>query len=209
MSDDENWLVKTITPKSDQLNADDLLAGPITVTIEDVVQRESSEQPVEIRVNGYRPYKPCKSMRRLLIAAWGTRAADWIGRRLTLVCDPSVTWGGQAVGGIRIQAMSHLEGPFTMALTATRGKRKPITVQPISATAVSFLDQWRARFGGAASDVMEVAKAIAAAYTTRDEEALNAADAMMVTLPIDETDEDHLIALNDFIVAVRAEICGQ
>ena len=208
MPEDENWLVKTITPKSDQLNADDLLAGPITVTIEDVVQRESAEQPVEIRVNGYRPYKPCKSMRRLLIAAWGTRAADWIGRRLTLVCDPSVTWGGQAVGGIRIQAMSHLEGPFTMALTATRGKRKAVTVQPIAATSVSFLDQWRARFGGAASDVMEVAKAIAAAYTTRDTEALDIAYAMVLTLPPEQTDEDHLKALQNFANAVRAEICG-
>lgn len=206
MSDDENWLVKTITPKSDQLNADDLLAGPITVTIEDVVQRESSEQPVEIKVNGYRPYKPCKSMRRLLIAAWSTRAADWIGRRLTLVCDPSVTWGGQAVGGIRIQAMSHLEGPFTMALTATRGKRKAVTVQPIAATAVSFLDQWRARFGGAASDVMEVAKAIAAAYTTQDAKALDAAMEKISELPLEKTNEEYRKTLFDFVSAVDAEI---
>jgi hypothetical protein len=203
---DENWLAKTIVPKSDQLNADDLIAGPITVTIEEVIQRESAEQPVEIRVAGYRPYKPCKSMRRLLIAVWGTRAADWVGRKLTLVCDPSVTWGGVAVGGIRVHAMSHIDAPFTMALTATRGKRKPITVQPIVIQEPSFLDKWRAEFGGAASDVMEIAKAIAGAYTAKDLAALDVAYAMVLTLPVEQTDEDHLKALQNFANATRAEI---
>ena len=203
---DENWLAKTIVPKSDQLNADDLIAGPITVTVEEVIQRESSEQPVEIRVAGYRPYKPCKSMRRLLIAVWGTRAADWVGRKLTLVCDPSVTWGGVAVGGIRVHAMSHIDAPFTMALTATRGKRKPITVQPIVIQEPSFLDRWRAKFGGAASDVMEVAKAIAGAYTAKDVAALDVAYAMVLTLNPEQTDEDHLKALQNFANATRAEI---
>jgi len=203
---DENWLAKTIVPKSDQLNADDLIAGPITVTIEEVIQRESAEQPVEIRVAGYRPYKPCKSMRRLLIAVWGTRAADWVGRKLTLVCDPSVTWGGVAVGGIRVHAMSHIDAPFTMALTATRGKRKPITVQPIVIQEPSFLDKWRAEFGGAASDVMEIAKAIAGAYTAKHLAALDVAYAMVLTLPVEQTDEDHLKALQNFANATRAEI---
>jgi len=203
---DENWLAKTIVPKSDQLNADDLIAGPITVTIEEVIQRESAEQPVEIRVAGYRPYKPCKSMRRLLIAVWGTRAADWVGRKLTLVCDPSVTWGGVAVGGIRVHAMSHIDAPFTMALTATRGKRKPITVQPIVIQEPSFLDKWRAEFGGAASDVMEIAKAIAGAYTAKDLAALDVAYAMVLTLPVEQTDKDHLKALQNFANATRAEI---
>ena len=203
---DENWLAKTIVPKSDQLNADDLIAGPITVTIEEVIQRESAEQQVEIRVAGYRPYKPCKSMRRLLIAVWGTRAADWVGRKLTLVCDPSVTWGGVAVGGIRVHAMSHIDAPFTMALTATRGKRKPITVQPIVIQEPSFLDKWRAEFGGAASDVMEIAKAIAGAYTAKDLAALDVAYAMVLTLPVEQTDKDHLKALQNFANATRAEI---
>jgi hypothetical protein len=203
---DENWLSKTIVPKSDQLNADDLIAGPITITIEEVIQRESAEQPVEIRVSGYRPYKPCKSMRRLLIAVWGTRAADWVGRKLTLVCDPSVTWGGVAVGGIRVHAMSHIDAPFTMALTATRGKRKPVTVQPIVIQEPSFLDRWRAEFGGAASDVMEVAKAIAGAYTSKDVAALDVAYAMVLTLNPEQTDEDHLKALQNFANAARAEI---
>jgi hypothetical protein len=202
----ENWVAGTITPKSDQLNADDLIAGPITVTVEEVIQRESSEQPVEIRVAGHRPYKPCKSMRRLLIAVWGTRAADWIGRKLTLVCDPSVTWGGQAVGGIRIHAVSHISEPMMIAMTVTRGKRKPITVQPIVIHEPSFLDKWGGEFGGVASDVMDVAKAIAGAYTAKDLAALEVAAGMVEALSVELTDEDHLKSLRAFADAVKSEL---
>jgi hypothetical protein len=53
----------TITPKSDQLNADDMITGPITVTITGV-RRGDKDQPVVIDIDGgYQPYKPCKSMR--------------------------------------------------------------------------------------------------------------------------------------------------
>jgi hypothetical protein len=93
-----------------------------------------------------------------------------------------------------------------MALTATRGKRKPVTVQPIVIQEASFLDRWRAKFGGAASDVMEVAKAIAGAYTSKDVAALDVAYAMVLTLSPEQTDEDHLKALQNFANAARAEI---
>jgi hypothetical protein len=35
------------------------------------------------------------------------------------------------VGGIRISHMTHMDGPMTMALTATKGSRKPYTVHPL------------------------------------------------------------------------------
>lgn len=65
---------KTIEPNSDQLNADDLLTGPRTITITDVKVREGSDQPVSVFYEGDngKPYKPGKSMRRLMIAVWGT-----------------------------------------------------------------------------------------------------------------------------------------
>jgi len=127
-----NDLSFTIKPKSDQLNADDLIAGPITVTVQDVVVYESPDQPVSVVIgNGYHPYKPCKSMRRLMIAVWGKHDSDWIGQSMTLFNDPSVTWAGAAVGGIRISHMTGLTKPFSVALTATRGKRKPYTVEPL------------------------------------------------------------------------------
>jgi len=50
---------------------------------------------------------------------------------MTLFRDPTVSWGGQAVGGIRISHMSHIDKPVQMALTATRGNKKPWTVKPL------------------------------------------------------------------------------
>lgn len=131
---DENWIAKTITPKSDQLNAEDLLTGPITVTVEDVRQGDS-DQPVAIAISGRQPYKPCKTMRRVLVALWGERAADWIGRSMTLYADPTVKWGGVAVGGIRISHLSDIENDHTLMLTITRGKRQAFTVKPLQTSA--------------------------------------------------------------------------
>lgn len=127
-----NDLSFTIKPKSDQLNADDLIAGPITATIQAVNVADSPDQPVSVIIgNGYQPYKPCKSMRRLMIAVWGKHDSDWIGQSFTMYNDASVMWAGQAVGGIRISHMTGLTKPFSVSLTATRGKRKPFTVQPL------------------------------------------------------------------------------
>lgn len=125
-------LSETIAPKSDQLNADDLIAGPITVTISDVT-KGSAEQPVDVRLVEYptRAYRPSKSMRRILVAAWGPEAENYAGRRLQLVRNPDITFGKDKVGGIEIAAMSHIDKPLTVALTATRGKRKNFTVQPL------------------------------------------------------------------------------
>lgn len=122
----------TVTPKSDQLNSDDLLAGSRTVTITRVVADVgSAEQPVSVYFEGdwNKPYKPCKSMRRVMIACWGKMANEYAGRSMTLYRDPTVTWGGMEIGGIRISHMSHIENDMTMALTATKKARKPYTVK--------------------------------------------------------------------------------
>ncbi len=126
-------LANTIAPKSDQLNADDLLAGPRTIRITRV-EAGSAEQPVFIHYHGGdgRPYKPGKSMRRVLVALWGSKAEAYIGRSLTLYCDPAVKFGGDAVGGIRISHASDIPAPVSLNLTVTRGKRKPFVVQPLA-----------------------------------------------------------------------------
>lgn len=122
----------TIVPKSDQLNADDLIAGPITVTIQGVKRGSSPEQPVDLEIDGGRqPYKPCKSMRRVLIGAWGDDGRQWVGRSMTLFTDPEVKFGGVKVGGIRISHMSHIKGRLSMMLTTTRSKRSEYVVEPL------------------------------------------------------------------------------
>ena len=121
-----------IVPKSDQLNADDLITGPVNITITGV-NLKSGDQPVSINYVGDngRPYKPCKSMCRVMVGVWGKHKEDYIGKSLTLYRDTTVRFGPQAVGGIRISHMSHIDEPTTVMLTVTRAKRKPYTIQPL------------------------------------------------------------------------------
>lgn len=135
-------MTPVITPRSDQINADSLLSGPITIKITKVDIKPGTEQPVTIHYEGEdgKPWRPCKSMARCMVAAWGADSKEYAGRSLTLYCDPKVKWGGLEVGGIRISHMSHIDSAMTMALTVTRGSKKPYTVKPL-VPAVSFSQQ--------------------------------------------------------------------
>lgn len=127
-------LKDTITPKSDQLNTDDLITGPITVQVK-AVTRGTADQPVVISISGgYQPYKPCKSMRRVLIALWGDNGLAWAGKWLTLYADPAVRFGGVQVGGIRISHVSDIKTPVVLMLTTTRSKRAEYHVSPLVQT---------------------------------------------------------------------------
>lgn len=123
----------TIQPNSEQVNAEDLLAGEQTVTIT-AVEAGTKDQPVFIHLKEFpgRTYRPGKSMRRVLVVAWGTEASAYVGRQLTIFNDVNVLWAGKPVGGIRISKMSHIAGAVTVALTVTRGQRKPFVVQPMN-----------------------------------------------------------------------------
>lgn len=123
----------TIVPKSDQLNAEQLLGGPMTVTVTEVRTSASEEQPVIVHYEGEngRPYKPCKTMRKLLIFAWGEDGRQWVGRSMTLYNDASVRFGGQDVGGIRISHLTDIDREIKVSLTATKGKKALHNVLPL------------------------------------------------------------------------------
>jgi hypothetical protein len=126
----------TIAPKSDQLNADDLIVGPRTILVTAVKARASTgqgDQPVAVHFEGDngKPYLPCKSMRRVLVHVWGRDGGAYVGRSMTLFRDEAVVFGGAAVGGIRISHMSELARPVTLSLTASKASRKPYVVQPL------------------------------------------------------------------------------
>lgn len=129
-------LRQTIAPKSDQLNSDDLIGRNLTITITKVSLCAEADQPIAVNFEGdnNKPYKPCKSMRRVMVNIWGPDGNAYAGRRMTLYRDDKVQFGGQAVGGIRISHMSHIERDVVMALTATRANRKPFTVKPLVET---------------------------------------------------------------------------
>ena len=121
---------KTIAPKSDQLNADDLISGDRVITVTRVQGLDDAQQPVAVYYEGSsKPYKPCKSMRRVMVKAWGADASKYAGRSMRIFCDPEVQFGGMKVGGIRISHMSHIERDMQMALTASKTKRAPYLVR--------------------------------------------------------------------------------
>lgn len=135
MSEEKKMTLRdTIIPKSDQLNFDDLVAGTLTVKVSGLAMG-TAEQPVIVKIEGHRDFKPCKSMRRVLIACWGDQGKDWIGKSMTLYGDPSVHFGGVAIGGIRISHLEGIDKPITIKLTTTRGKRSDYIVNPLAVNA--------------------------------------------------------------------------
>jgi hypothetical protein len=132
-------VTKAIAAKSDQLNADDLIGGPITIKVRDVDVKSTTEQPISVFYDGDdgKPWKPCKTAARCLAAIWGPNAAQWVGMRCTIYNDPTVTWAGAAVGGIRVSHMEGLDKPRQLNLAKTRGKKGIVTIQPLDASSVA------------------------------------------------------------------------
>jgi len=125
-----DWSLTT-KAKSDQLNADDLISTDLLIKIRDVKVDLKAEQSGVIYYEGDngKPYKPCKSMRRVIELKWGSNPAEFIGRYMVLERDPSVKWAGEEVGGIRIKAMSHMKDDERFMLTYSRNVKRPYKVE--------------------------------------------------------------------------------
>lgn len=124
----------TIAPNSDQLDAIDLVSGPRTFTIQKV-SAGAPDQPVNVHLAEFpRVWRPGKSMRRVLVAAWGPDASTYVGRSVTLYCDPDVMFGKDKVGGTRISHMTNLPGNkrLSVPLLISRGKSAMFTVEPLT-----------------------------------------------------------------------------
>ena len=122
--------------KSDQLNACDIMGQERIIKIREVTVI-NGDQPVSVYFDGdnNRPWKPSKGMIRLLAAAWGTESKQWVGKSAQIYCDPTVTWAGSAVGGIRIRALSDIPNHGLRATIAlSRQKREPYLVQFLDTT---------------------------------------------------------------------------
>jgi hypothetical protein len=123
----------TAEPRSDQWNADDFVQGPRTVTIAGV-KPGSAEQKYDIVLEGSdRVWRPPLTVLRILLAAWGDEASQWVGRRATLYRDASIRFGPSEVGGIRVSHLSDINEPLKVALSDKRGSRKTHTIQPLKA----------------------------------------------------------------------------
>ena len=136
-------LNETLIANSNQLNAIDLFGGPLTIKITDVKEGPDAKQPVKIFYEGCnnRPYLPNLGFRRFLVKGWGVydeklgkpilRPENMVGKSLVLFLEPTVKWGGESVGGIRISHMSDIREDFTMSLIIARGKQIKYTMQKL------------------------------------------------------------------------------
>lgn len=124
----------TIIPKSDQLNADQLVTGPMDITVTDV-RLGTADQPVKVfyEGDGGRPFLPCKTMRRVLILAWGENGRNWVGRSMRLYHAPEVKFGGAAVGGIRISHLTDIPRDISVSLSEAKGKKAMHVIKPMRA----------------------------------------------------------------------------
>jgi hypothetical protein len=127
-----NDFVAALAPKSDQINAQDLIGGDQTITIVGVKVTPGTEQPVAIRFEGSdKVWRPCKTTGRILMAAWGADTSKYAGRSVQLYLDPKVKWGGLEVGGIRIRALSHIDGDLRLAVAESKQARKIVVIKPL------------------------------------------------------------------------------
>lgn len=140
-SEAEPALLRALAPSSQQLNAEDLISGPKVFTIKAVkIDADAPQQRITIQLEGgFRPFKPCKTMGRILLSAWGLES-NWIGRSMRLYRDPSITFGKETPGGIRISHLSHITRPLVEQLTVKKGSRAPIRVEPLDPSDIPATD---------------------------------------------------------------------
>ena len=119
--------------KGTQTNADDLVAAPRTVVVTDVVLTGDEKQPLAVRYEGDegKPFLPCLTMRKMIAAIWGKESDAWIGQSLTLFRDPSIKFGPDTPGGVRISHMSGIDKTISVQLLEKRGKRRTYTIVPL------------------------------------------------------------------------------
>jgi len=176
MSSDISNLSDTIIPKSDQLNADQLLGASMTIRVTGVKRGSGDDQPVIVSYEGDngRPWKPCKSARKVLIFAWGEDGSQWVGRMATLYNKKDVKFGGIEVGGIRISHLSHIKADIALSLNSTRGKKEPLVVKRLDAS--DPVQASRVKMDAAARGGMESLKQAWASLPADHKRAIGGAD---------------------------------
>ncbi len=129
-------LTKALAPKTDQIDATDLIGKPPQVFTITAVTENGSEladqQPVNIRLEETNLfYRPSKGMLRVLADNWGTNVQEWVGRRLELYGDPDVYFGREKRGGTRISRLSHISGKKSTLINPRGGRGGYWEVKPL------------------------------------------------------------------------------
>jgi hypothetical protein len=94
-----NWLRKD--------DLDDPIGGEVLtirkITEELVGSDQQSKWALHWREKDYQPMLLNKTNLRLLSAVLGDDTDDWIGKEIEVYHDPSISYGGQLVGGLRVR----------------------------------------------------------------------------------------------------------
>jgi hypothetical protein len=128
-------LTRALAPKSDQLNADDLITCNKIITITKVKVDLNSEQKTIVFYDGDngKPWKPSLGMGRVLSIVMGGDPDVWTGQHVELYRDATVSFGkDKGCGGIRICAMSAIKTKTVMLITSSKGKKTSITIMPLA-----------------------------------------------------------------------------
>lgn len=133
-------ITKALAPKTDQIDATDLIGSPPQVFTIAAVSENNSEladqQPVNIRlVETSLWWRPSKGMLRVLADNWGKDVSKWVGRQVELYGDPEVYFGKEKRGGTRISRLSHIDSSKTTLINPRGGRGAYFTVKPLPTTA--------------------------------------------------------------------------
>lgn len=136
----------TLTPNSDGITNFDLIGGPRVITIVrcevkpyEKGKPKNQQYPVSLYTAEFgeeRPYRPNLTMRRLLSlpSVWGGESAAYVGRRIELFRDDTITIGSKSKPGVRISRLSHIPGSVTVVLPENERRDITITIQPLPDT---------------------------------------------------------------------------
>lgn len=130
----------TLLANSNQLNAADIMGGDVTVQIISAHRHVDEKQPFSLRVTGgFKPWYPCKTVRRILAEVWGADASKYVGRWVRLYREPTVVYAGEEVGGIRVNGLSDIPGNVKISLKERKvGKPSVYHISRIAPQAMSL-----------------------------------------------------------------------
>lgn len=180
-------IAKAIEPQSDRQNFVDYLSGPKVFTVTGTSDYRDDKGRAKVNIHlaeaPDRPFKTNATNLRLITIGWGSDDAAWPGRRIKLGGDPTVTFGRDVVGGIRVLALSDIDQPYTAKLPVTRGKKAEYRVEQLPdvppappipddvTTLAQFQDYYRFRAqNGAGPDELAAIQSAAPTETPTNEE---------------------------------------
>lgn len=129
---------EVLAPNSQQLDNIELRGkGPQVFTVARVdVRTPGTDQPLIVHLVEFpRPWKPGKTMGRVLAHCWGRESDNWPGKQVELYADESIKFGNETPGGTRISRVSHIDKPQQVPVLLSQGRPGFYKVEPLPESA--------------------------------------------------------------------------